>query len=65
MAGDKIEATFTINHDMQRLLERAAEKYELPDASKALRVILDFIAYEADMDRVFTKIRCKRCSSRF
>lgn len=65
MAGDKIEATFSINPDMQRMLERAAEKYELPDASKALRVILDYVTYEADLNHIFTKIRCKRCSSRF
>ena len=65
MAGDKIEATFLINPDMQRMLERAVTKYELPDVSKALRVILDYVIYEGDADRIFTKIRCKRCSSRF
>ena len=64
MAGDKIDTTFTINPDMLVYLERAAERFELEDASKALRVLLDFAIYEGDQERIYTKIRCKRCMSR-
>ena len=61
MAGEKIDVTFTINPDMEEMLKEAAEKYELQDASKALRVVLDYVIQDADWEEVFTRIRCKRC----
>ena len=33
MAGDKIEASFEINADADKLLEQITEKYDLPDKS--------------------------------
>ena len=61
MAGEKIDVTFSINPDMEEMLNRAAEKYELPDASKALRVVLDYVMQDGDWDEIFTRIRCRRC----
>ena len=61
MAGEKVDVTFTINPDMEEMLKEAAEKYELPDTSKALRVVLDYVIQDADWAEVFEKIRCKRC----
>ena len=61
MAGEKIDVTFSINPDMEEMLTRAAEKYELPDASKALRVVLDYVMQDGDWDEIFGKVRCRRC----
>lgn len=61
MAGEKIDVTFSINPDMAEMLNRAAEKYELPDASKALRVVLDYVMQDGDWGEIFAKIRCRRC----
>ena len=61
MAGEKIDLTFSINRDMEEMLKEAAEKYKLPDTSKALRVGLDYVSQDADWEEVFTRIRCKRC----
>ena len=40
MAGDKIEVSFEINADADKLLEQITDKYDLPDKSKALRLSL-------------------------
>ena len=61
MAGEKIDVTFSINPDMEEMLNRAAEKYELPDTSKALRVVLDYVMQDGDWDEIFARIRCRRC----
>tara|TARA_B100000686_G_scaffold328460_1_gene388474 strand:- start:1685 stop:1870 length:186 start_codon:yes stop_codon:yes gene_type:complete len=61
MAGEKIDVTFSINGDMEEMLKEAAEKYKLPDTSKALRVVLDYVIQDGDWEEVFAKIRCDRC----
>ena len=61
MAGEKTSVTFDINRDAQDMLKRIAEKYKLPDASKALRCLLDYAATDGDWDEIFAKIRCRRC----
>ena len=43
MAGDKIDVSFEINADADKLLEQIADKYDLPDKSKALRYLLDYV----------------------
>lgn len=62
MAGDKISVTFEINEDAQILLQDMVTKYSLPDSSKAIRIILDYVAKDGDQDQIFKKIRCRRCS---
>ncbi len=61
MAGDKIDVTFTINPDMEQMLKDAMEKYDLPDISKALRCVLDYVIEDGDKDQIFGKIRYTRC----
>ena len=61
MAGAKVEVAFEINPDMTEMLERVVERYELPDVSKALRVLLDYAATDGDWDEIFAKPRCRRC----
>ena len=62
MAGDKISVTFEVNPDSVEMIGRITEKYGLPDNSKTLRCLLDFVAEkEANWDPIFKKIRCRRC----
>jgi hypothetical protein len=43
-------------------LEEMADKYGLEDASKAIRVLINFvIAEEEEQDRVFGEVRCLDC----
>ena len=42
-------------------LNQMAKSYSLPDASKALRVVLDHAMEDADEDQIFMSIRCRRC----
>ncbi|HIK58940.1 MAG TPA: hypothetical protein EYF96_07570 [Nitrospinaceae bacterium] len=61
MAGKKTEVAFQVQEDLIKMLDYAAEKYNLEDKHKALRCILDYIATDADWDEVFKSIRCIRC----
>ena len=62
MAGNKVSVTFEINPDAQQMLQTITDKYGLPDNSKTLRCLLDFVAEkEANWDKIFKKIRCIRC----
>lgn len=61
MAGDKISVQFEINDDAEELLNEVVEKYELKDSSKALRIILDYVAEDGDWDEIFGTVRCRRC----
>ena len=62
MAGEKISVSFEINPDALQMLDSITEKYGLPDNSKTLRCLLDFVSEkEANWDAIFKKIRCTRC----
>jgi len=61
MVGAKTEMTFEINTDSGDMLARIVERYTLPDASKALRILLDYTAIDGDWDEIFGKPRCRRC----
>ena len=62
MAGDKSSVTFEINPDALQMLEKITDKYELPNNSKTLRCLLDFVSEkESSWDAIFKKIRCIRC----
>ena len=54
MAGIKKEEVFSIQEDMTDMLEYLASKYKLADRSKALRVILDYVAEEGDIEEIFS-----------
>jgi hypothetical protein len=57
----KLLENFEIEADQLEWLKAMAESYSLPDASKALRVVLDHAMQDADEDQVFMAIRCRRC----
>lgn len=61
MAGVKVKVPLEIHPDAYEMLQTAAERYKLPDASKALRCLLDYAATDGDWDDIFGKIRCRRC----
>ena len=62
MAGDKKKITFEINLDSDEMLEKIVEDYKLPDKSKALRVLLDYVEEnETEWDDMFATVRCNRC----
>lgn len=61
MAGAKMKMTFQVNADAGDMLARIVARYNLPDASKALRILLDFAATDGDWDEIFAKPRCRRC----
>ena len=62
MSGDKKEITFEINTDSDEMLEKIVEEYKLPDKSKAIRVLLDYVEEkESEWDDMFATVRCNRC----
>ena len=62
MSGEKKEVTFEINTDSNQMLEKIVEEYKLPDKSKAIRVLLDYVEEkESDWDDMFATVRCNRC----
>lgn len=61
MAGDKISVSFDVQPDDIVLLDKAVKDYDLPDRSKALRCLIDYLAEDGDWDEVFEVIRCRRC----
>ena len=62
MSGEKIEVTFEINSDMDKLLDKIVDDYNLADKSKAIRVLLDYVEEkETEWDDMFATIRCNRC----
>jgi hypothetical protein len=57
----KIRVTFEIYPDSLQMLKDVAAKYQLPDASKALRCLLDYAATDGEWAETFEKVRCRRC----
>ena len=58
----KIDMSFEIYSDSEKLLEQIVDKYDLPDKSKALRCLLDYLEEkESDWDDMFATVRCNRC----
>tara|TARA_Y100001960_G_C13964006_1_gene489641 strand:- start:250 stop:438 length:189 start_codon:yes stop_codon:yes gene_type:complete len=62
MAGDKKKVTFEINADSDEMLNKIVEDYKLPDKSKVIRVLLDYVEEkETDWDDMFATVRCNKC----
>lgn len=57
----KQRVIFEIYPDSYEMLLDITRRFELADASKALRCLLDYTATEGDWDRIFKKVRCRRC----
>jgi hypothetical protein len=64
MAGVKSSTSFELQEDTLRMLNAAAEKYDLGDAGKALRCLIDYAAQDGDWDSIFGRVRCLRCGGR-
>jgi hypothetical protein len=61
LAAKKLRVTFEIYPDSYEMLVEIAKKNNMPDASKALRCLLDYAATDGDWAAIFGKIRCRRC----
>ena len=60
--SEKKEISFEIYSDSEKMLEQIVDKYNLPDQSKALRCLLDYVEEkETDWDEMFATIRCNKC----
>ena len=61
MGGIKTNYSVDLNDDQINWLKKMTDKYSIDDEGKALRIILDFVQDEADLDTVFEQIRCNHC----
>ena len=60
--SEKKDVSFEIYSDSEKMLEQIVDKYDLPDTSKALRCLMDYVEEkEDDWDDMFATIRCNRC----
>jgi hypothetical protein len=60
----KDKATYTVELDKHQMafLEEMMQQYDMPDASKALRVLITYaLDPETDRDRIFSDVRCFDC----
>lgn len=61
MNKGKVVESFEIEADQLAWLKDMAVTYGLKDAGKALRVALDHAMMDADEEKIFMSIRCRRC----
>ena len=62
MSKNKKKVEIEIYEDMDKLLDKIVEDYNLPDKSKAVRVLLDYVdEKEMEWDDMFATVRCNRC----
>ena len=60
--SEKKDVSFEIYSDSEKMLAQIVDKYDLPDKSKALRCLLDYVEEkESDWDDMFATVRCNRC----
>ena len=60
--SEKKDVSFEIYSDSEKMLDQITDKYDLPDKSKALRCLLDYVEEkESDWDDMFATISCNRC----
>ena len=60
--SEKKDVSFEIYSESEKMLEQITNKYDLPDKSKTLRCLLDYVEEkESDWDDMFATIRCNRC----
>jgi hypothetical protein len=60
---EKTELTINFESDHLDWLSEIIQDYDLPDESKAIRVLLDYTIQDADKDEIFSpdNIRCRHC----
>ena len=60
--SEKKDVSFEIYSDSEKMLDQITDKYDLPDKSKALRCLLDYVEEkESDWDDMFATVRCNKC----
>ena len=60
--SEKKDVSFEIYSDSEKMLDQITDKYDLPDKSKALRCLLDYVEEKvSDWDDMFATVRCNRC----
>jgi Arc/MetJ-type ribon-helix-helix transcriptional regulator len=60
----KDKATYTVELDkhMMAFLEEMVQQYQLPDTSKAMRILITYaMDPETERDRIFEDVRCFDC----
>ena len=58
----KKEISYEIYSESEEMLEKIVDKYDLPDTSKALRCLMDYVEEkESEWDEIFATIRCNKC----
>lgn len=59
----KVNTSFEIQSDQQEWLAKMVKEYDLPNVSKALRVLLDYAIEDADKNEIFApqNARCRHC----
>ena len=59
--SQKKDVSFEIYDDSEKMLDQIVDKYDLPDKSKALRCLMDYVEEkESDWDDMFATVRCNR-----
>lgn len=61
MGDEMMEATVKIRAGHMAWLEQMAKDHQLPDANKALRVLLEYAVQEGDVEAIFKQVRCHHC----
>ena len=60
--SEKKDVSFEIYDGSEKMLDQIVEKYDLPDKSKALRCLMDYVEEkESEWDEMFATTRCNRC----
>ena len=60
--SQKKDVSFEIYDDSEKMLDQIVDKYDLPDKSKALRCLMDYVEEnESDWDDIFASVRCNKC----
>jgi Arc/MetJ-type ribon-helix-helix transcriptional regulator len=59
---DKVMFTVELEKHQMAFLEEMVAQHQLPDTSKALRVLLTYaMDPETERDRIFSDVRCPDC----
>tara|TARA_Y100000814_G_C12089133_1_gene319415 strand:+ start:54 stop:242 length:189 start_codon:yes stop_codon:yes gene_type:complete len=61
MPNNKTSVDVVIQTEQKEWLDKMASKHSLPDASKVLRVLIDYAIEEGSENDIFDYVRCRYC----
>ncbi len=62
MAGLKTTYQIDLNEDQYQFLQSVKEQYNIPDESKAMRIVVDYLLSNPQIhETVFSESRCLWC----